>query len=739
MNVMPSLARAALALFVVAASMTASTLSVTNTDDSGPGSLRQAMLDANAGAGGDTIAFAIPGSGVHTISPLTALPDIAVPLTIDGYTQPGSSVNTLAVGDDAVLLIELEGTQAPVGTTGLSVRANGAVIRGLVVNRFGIGIDLGYAAGQMLGGHVFQGNFVGTDPTGATALGNAYTGVAASAPNVTIGGPNPGDRNVISANSHVTVLDANLELYTGTGPGVQGSIVLGNYIGTDATGIIGISALISPGGLYVEGFGVTIGGSNPGEGNVISGNSQAMYIFDGNTVRGNLIGTDATGSQPVPNGNGIHINGAGNLIGGTGSGEGNTIAFNGAAAIAVTGTANAIRGNSIFENGFGIALGGPEPKPNDPGDGDAGPNNSQNFPLVTTVLYQGAHTTVEGVLNSAPNTTFDLDFYSDSLCLPRPHDYLQGRTYLGSGQLTTDANGDASFSAILTASLEQGQPVTVTATDPAGNTSEFSQRIVFSSSPPSGPTSGGTSITLSGTNFAAGGSVLVGGIGVSALVVDDRTITATTPALSPGSVNDIRVVNLDGTSGTLVSGFVADFLDVPPSNPFYAYVTTVAANGVTVGIGGGNYGVDASVTRGQMAVFLLKSEHGVCYAPPDCTGIFSDVPCPSPLADWIEALAGEGVTAGCGGGNYCPSDPVTRAQMAVFLLKASLGSGYVPPPCGGFFGDVACPSAFAAWIEELYHLNITGGCNSDPLLYCPDNTNTRGQMAVFLTKTFQLQ
>ena len=135
-----------------------------------------------------------------------------------------------------------------------------------------------------------------------------------------------------------------------------------------------------------------------------------------------------------------------------------------------------------------------------------------------------------------------------------------------------------------------------------------------------------------------------------------------------------------------------------------------------------------------MAVFLLKSEHGSAYVPPPCTGVFADVPCPSLFADWIEQLAAEGITAGCGGDNYCPSLPVTRAQMAVFLLKTKHGSAFVPPPCTGIFGDVPCPSLFADWIEQLAAEQITGGCGGGN--YCPDNPNTRAQMSAFLVKTF---
>jgi hypothetical protein len=183
-----------------------------------------------------------------------------------------------------------------------------------------------------------------------------------------------------------------------------------------------------------------------------------------------------------------------------------------------------------------------------------------------------------------------------------------------------------------------------------------------------------------------------------------------------------------------------DFLDVPPSDPFHDYVDTLARNGVTAGCGGGNFCRDSSVTRAQMAVFLLKGEHGSGYTPPACTGVFADVECtPTPAfaVDWIERLYAEGITAGCSPGNYCPGAGVTRAQMAVFLLKAEHGSSYVPPACTGVFGDVACPSPFASWIEQLYAEGVTGGCGGGN--YCPSSVVTRGQMAVFLVKTFHLQ
>jgi hypothetical protein len=208
------------------------------------------------------------------------------------------------------------------------------------------------------------------------------------------------------------------------------------------------------------------------------------------------------------------------------------------------------------------------------------------------------------------------------------------------------------------------------------------------------------------------------------------------PALAPGTFHSL-VATTPANTGTLVNGWVADFLDVPGGHLFYSFVTTLVSNGITVGVGGGSYGVAQPTLRRQMAVFLLKAKHGLCYTPPPCQGDFSDVPCPSTFADWVEALADEGISGGCGGGNFCPTNPVRRDQMAPFLLKARHGSSYVPPPCAGTFGDVNCPSLFADWIEQLAIEQITGGCGGGN--YCPLNNSTRGQMAVFVTKAFGLQ
>ena len=152
------------------------------------------------------------------------------------------------------------------------------------------------------------------------------------------------------------------------------------------------------------------------------------------------------------------------------------------------------------------------------------------------------------------------------------------------------------------------------------------------------------------------------------------------------------------------------FPDVACPSLFANWIEQLAAEGVTAGCGSGNYWPLSPVTRAQMAVFLLKTEHGAAYSPPDCAGIFPDVLCPSTFAAWIEKLAAEGITAGCAGGNFCPDSAVTREQMAVFLLKLEHGSAFTPPACQYVFTDVACPSLFVNWVEALYGEKITAGC-----------------------------
>jgi hypothetical protein len=213
----------------------------------------------------------------------------------------------------------------------------------------------------------------------------------------------------------------------------------------------------------------------------------------------------------------------------------------------------------------------------------------------------------------------------------------------------------------------------------------------------------------------------------------------------PGNQISLAVTDSDPdgcVSEASTRNLQVDFADVSSGDATYPYVCALGRNRITSGCGNGSYCPGSPVTRAQMAVFLLKAKHGARFLPPSCNGVFQDVGCPYDFAvDWIEELFSEGVTGGCGTNPllFCPGEPVTRAQMAAFLLKAEHGTGYAPPACSGVFADVPCPSLFANWIERLYAEGVTAGCSTGPLQYCPSNPNTRGQMAVFLTKTFGLQ
>ena len=787
------LQRALLAAFLAAslgAPLFAAIFTVTNTNDSGPGSLRQAIDDANGLPGSDEIDFAIPGDGVQTILLSTPLPLITGRVYIDGYTQPGASPNSNPPGQgfNSVIKIEVQGpgstsippcftvgadneviiemviqglainrcTKAILVTTGgnsafirqnfIGTNASGGSIGptsvngGIEVGAPGVRIAANLVSGTSTSGinvsdspdSFVVGNLVGTNAAGDSVIPVAGDGIALfNSENAMIGGTTPDARNVVSG-SHVGI---------DVGDGAHVNQVVGNFVGTDVTGT-------KP--LGNQAAGIHVGGPHIVTGNVIAASGLGINVDTPNSViQGNFIGTDATETFDLGNrSGGITIASTGTIVvGGTGPGDGNVIAHNGngddiSGGIFIRGPFVTVRGNRIFDNRplgihFLTVPGGVTP--NDPGDADIGVDGLtlQNFPIITSVVPGATTTHIVGSLNSTPAQTFDIDLFASSACPRHPHDYLQGETYLDSFQVTTDGFGDAAFVRDVPFVLAAGQPVTATATDFLGNTSEFSQRIVFSVEPPSGLAMGGTTATVHGMAFDPDVTVTVGGIPASNIVpIDAGTLTATMPGFSPGTLHTLTVSNPGGLANTLPNGWLSDFLDVPTTNTFHDFVGRLVVNGVAAGVGSGNYGVDQATLREQMAVFLLKGKHGACYEPPPCTGIFGDVDCPSTYADWIEELAAEGITAGCGNGDYCPQRPVRREEMAVFLMKAEHGATYAPPSCTGVFDDVMCPSLYADWIEQLSAEGITAGCGNGD--YCPSDDTARGQMAVFVVKTFLL-
>jgi glucose/arabinose dehydrogenase len=180
------------------------------------------------------------------------------------------------------------------------------------------------------------------------------------------------------------------------------------------------------------------------------------------------------------------------------------------------------------------------------------------------------------------------------------------------------------------------------------------------------------------------------------------------------------------------------FADVPPTYFAWRFVEAVSSQGIIPGCGGDNFCPGGLITRGEMAMFLLLAKEGSGYLPPACaTPFFADVPCSNPLAPWINEVARRGITAGCGGGNYCPGGQVTRSQMSVFLLATLQGPGYSPPPCPpSSFNDVPQGSPFCPWVNEIAARGITAGCGGGG--FCPENLVSRGEMSVFLSTTFSL-
>ena len=189
-------------------------------------------------------------------------------------------------------------------------------------------------------------------------------------------------------------------------------------------------------------------------------------------------------------------------------------------------------------------------------------------------------------------------------------------------------------------------------------------------SPASGPATGGKRVAIAGAHLSGASAVSFGGVAATPPAVPDQgTVYTVAPDLPAGTLNDVTVAlpaapGIRSDSPTLPAAWFADFGDIPQDDPLHSDVESIFRSGITAGCGGGFYCRDLAVTRAQMAAFLLKAEHGSGYVPPVCAGTFSDVPCPSLFADWIEQLSIEGITGGCGGGQYCPNNPVTRRRGA---------------------------------------------------------------------------
>ncbi|MFN8015587.1 MAG: choice-of-anchor U domain-containing protein [Acidimicrobiia bacterium] len=527
---------------------------ICETVNTGECTFRAALEEANANVGSDTIEFNIPGnnSDVHVITPQIPLPNITDEVHINGYSQPGSSENT-AVSPNPInseIRIELDGHVAAANqnaAVGFLPGSDNSSVRGLSIYDFSTldganssGVNVFIGASNI----TVAGNYLGLHSDGTTVGSNGnhssvyITQVADPISNEIIGGDSPQDRNIIY-NYSPSNISAGI---MGSAPG---SVIYGNYFGiakdgvtdltTDAADTIGISGPYTIAINLVNGGSTTVGGPATGQGNLISGGTVAVVLSsNGNKVQGNLIGTDYTGlvNPNITNGLGISVTaGNHNLIGGTGVGEGNTIAGSSGAGIAVseflvenvggpgvpmtlTPLSESIIGNSIYDinlfdfnssmEAFGnmnqgidnvkmidtsevsdfrpdaVELRGPTL--NDIGDTDSGPNNQLNYPVLKSAQQIGQNLTITYDLDVAGSPTDDyrVEFFANDKSTI--FGYGPGQTFLGA---VTQSSGNSKSSTINLGSTDvvgKSLSATVTVIDSGetfgyGDTSEFAQNI----------------------------------------------------------------------------------------------------------------------------------------------------------------------------------------------------------------------------------------------------------------------
>ena len=552
--------RVAPATFVV--SNTGDNSGVNPSVGAGTGTLRQAIIDANDAAGNDEIVFALPGTGVQSINLAAGLPALTDNdgVTIDGYTQPGSHPSTAPVDQpfNGLLRVQIRGNGSTV--TPFLLNSSNNILRGMVIN------NLGFAGGIAINGsnNVIAGNFVGLNADGTGALNQFGIGLRVAGNNNRVGGLLPADRNVIGG----ALISGASIVVDGTG-----NQILGNWCGTDVAGsvVLDLGESVVP-----RNDNNIIGQPGAGNVILASIHSFAFSSSaDGNTVQSNWIGTTPDGLTAVgAAGVGVwfagnaSVGGDNNLIGGTNPGEGNVIAF--IANVPPSGTpgrgislpgasiGNRFLGNSFYANAsIGIDLGFNGITANDLGDPDPGANNLQNFPVITSVVRAGAGTDVTFSLNSASNRTYRVEFFDSEVGTQ------QGRAFLGAVNVTTNGSGDYSGTASLPNPMRLGF-LTATATDTTTNeTSEISAaasglpRTLFNNVPGAQSTSEDTSIGIAGLSVSnannSGTPVSITlAVGHGQLSLDTTGLTGVT-GLNTGSLSFSGTVAAVNTAlGTLV-------------------------------------------------------------------------------------------------------------------------------------------------------------------------------------------
>jgi hypothetical protein len=456
-----------------AANMHAATFTVTTAADSGAGSLRQAILDADANGSGvtDVIELDVPGAGPHLINLASPLPAATTPLLIDGYTQTGASANTLGLtgGINAVIRISVHGQDA-MPCFQFDPGASSSTIRGINVQHCTSAIVIDGASGVNV-----YGNFIGTDATGTIAqpngIGVFITGTANA---VSVGEPSPAERNLISSNQVGVFL----------GPATTGSAIDGNYIGTDITGMSALGS--GTVGVAAEGNGHFIR-SNLISGHTTGANASGVLLSNNATdfdVSVNRIGTQRTGVGSIPNRYGILLQpGPGTPVPiGIGYGDSSTanvIANSLADGVALRGGAPPALQIQILYNTYrnntelAIDLNDDGPTANDPLDADTGPNALQNYPLLTSAVRSpGGAVQVNGTLHSEADEPYRIQLYFAASC--GPSGAAEG-AFIEETDVTTDALGNAAFSFSVPSLPANGRVSVLAQNVDTLNTSELSE------------------------------------------------------------------------------------------------------------------------------------------------------------------------------------------------------------------------------------------------------------------------
>jgi len=557
------------------------TFTVTNVNDSGPGSLRQAILDSNArfANGANSISFNIPGTGVRRIQ-LTSdvLPPITEPVIINGYTQPGSSMNTASNSFNGVVLIRIDGSFG--FDRALDFTAGNSTVSGLNIMNFNkAAIAISGADSNTISGNLI-GVTVEGEP-GPTARSDEGALSFYSSSHNLIGGTNAAARNVIGAKFYGGYGDILLS-------DSSSNRISGNFLGCDTTGTNGIWG--GSDGVHLAGnsVGNVIGGPTTVAGNVFLGHyGSSIYVESGcagSVIQGNYMEVRADGvrvqEQPGLFALSIYSEGSAALIGGPNAGEGNVV---GGYVLLAGGQGNAVLRNSLLaHDSVGIDLGSDGFTPNDADDSDIGANGLQNYPEILSATVYPSRTLVRSHLQSKPIATYRIDFY-ESDRLP-PSGYAEAKTWIGTTNVTLGGSGLATFDWSPATTLMPGHWVTATATDPANNTSELAPpavvalsntvNLVVSLNAPDAPVSRTSNFTYTVEVRNLGPTNATGVVLSNLLPANVSFISA---SASQGSCAQAAGVVMCSLGGLVSGGLATVVLTVHPESNGPAVLTAIAS------------------------------------------------------------------------------------------------------------------------------------------------------------------